>query len=282
MHFYYLDEAGCTGRNLLDENQPIFVLGGISVRDKGWNETQKSLSSVVEEYFDGGVPEDFELHAEELLSPEGDGPFSGHDRNRRNAFAESILRILAERRHDVHLFAIDKSKLSQARCDTNLPYDGRIPYHLAYDYLITYINWCVKEKLGVSARGMLIIDEKEQFHEDIERITHNRRFEGALAHRVKWIVEFSYPVDSQKNPMIQISDLVSFCSKKFFEVDAGYREEYPVEAKRFFAKCYDLIHARIVKKALVDRRGRGMERLNNFLVSIQAKPRGQWRRRYQL
>jgi hypothetical protein len=34
MHFFYLDESGDTGENLLDKNQPIFVLGGLSIADK--------------------------------------------------------------------------------------------------------------------------------------------------------------------------------------------------------------------------------------------------------
>lgn len=35
MHFYYLDESGDTGSNLNDPDQPVMVLGGISVRDEG-------------------------------------------------------------------------------------------------------------------------------------------------------------------------------------------------------------------------------------------------------
>lgn len=39
VHFFYMDESGCTGANLLDANQFIFVLGGISVADQKWNNT---------------------------------------------------------------------------------------------------------------------------------------------------------------------------------------------------------------------------------------------------
>lgn len=280
MHFYYLDEAGCTGCDLANQEQPIFVLGGISVRDEGWNATQEAMAAIIGEYFGNGIPQNFELHADQLLSPNGDGPFSGHARDRRNNLAKGILGLLADRSHDVHLFAIDKAKLNSCTCCVAMPYDTRTPYHLAYDYLITYINWFVKNHLGRSARGMLIIDAKEQFHADIERITQVRRFEGPAAHRVKWIVEFSYPVDSQKNPMVQLSDLVVFCAKKFLEIDNGYRNAYSQDAKRFYAECYALIHDRIRMKDLVDRQGRGMDQMNGFLREIQSKPVGQWKRRY--
>ena len=33
MHFFYLDETGCTGADLKNHEQPIFVFGGISVSD---------------------------------------------------------------------------------------------------------------------------------------------------------------------------------------------------------------------------------------------------------
>jgi hypothetical protein len=114
MHFYYLDEAGCTERDLRNAEQPIFVLAGISVRDEGWNATQESLSRVISDYFSGTIPAGFELHAEELLSPEGDGPFVCHDRTRRNDLARKILTLLDDRSHDVHTIGIDKGKLSVA------------------------------------------------------------------------------------------------------------------------------------------------------------------------
>lgn len=280
MHFYYLDEAGCTGCDLSNQEQPIFVLGGISVRDEGWNATQEAMAAIIREYFENKIPQNFELHTEELLSPNGDGPFSGHDRERRNNLAKDILGMLANRSHDVHLYAIDKAKLNSRTCRIAMSYDTRTPYHLAYDYLITYINWFVKNKLGRSARGMLIIDAKEQYRADIERITQVRRFEGAAANRVKWIVEFSYPVDSQKNPMVQLSDLVVFCAKKFLEIDNGYRNTYSSEAKKFYAECYALIHDRIRRQRLVDRKGRDMNQMNDFLRKIQSKPVGLWKRRY--
>ena len=185
MHFYYLDEAGCTGRDLANQEQPIFVLGGVSVRDEGWNATQEAMATKVGEYFENEIPQNFELHAEQLLSPDGAGPFSGHTRERRNNLAKSILGLLADRSHDVHLCAIDKARLSSCSCCVEMPYDTGTPYLLAYDYLITYINWFVKNRLGRSARGMLIIDVKEQFHAEIECITQVRRFEGPAAHRVK-------------------------------------------------------------------------------------------------
>lgn len=280
MHFFYLDESGCNGRDLTNKEQPVFVLGGVSVRDEGWHNTQEAMDQLVSQYFNGNVPPDFELHASELLSPSGDGPFAGHTRERRGELAKNILGLLTERSHAVHLFAVDKSKLAAAVAPSSAAYDLKIPYLVGYDYLITYINWVVKERLGRSARGLLIIDEKREFHDEVERLTYSRRREGPKTHRVKWIVEFSYPIDSGKNPLVQLSDLVVFCARKFLEIDGGYRESYPEAAKMFYAECYSLIHARLHKKDLVEREGRGMREINAYLKEIQAKPAARWKNKY--
>lgn len=283
MHFFYLDESGDTGRNLRDPNQPILVLGGISVRDKGWNESQKMLNNLFESFFNGEIPENFELHADDLLSPNGDGHFAGIDAQQRYGLAVDVLQILQERSHGVHYLAIDKAKLHDAP-DLNmvLSYNPRRPYLLAFDFLITYIHWFVKEKLGSSARGMIILDQKENYHNDIERIMRDRRYSGPNAHRLKWIVEFSYPIDSKKNPMIQFSDLVIYCIRRFIELENGYRENWPQEAKDFYARCYSMIRERVAKTTLVERQGRGLNRLNDFFSQVRVEPRRQWRRYYNI
>lgn len=115
MHFYYLDEAGCTGEDLNNDQQPIFVLGGVSVRDEGWNKTQEDFAKILSDYFGGRVPAGFELHAEELLSPNGHGPFLGHDRERRSLLAKNTLSLLNTRSHDMYTSLPLKSKKLQGR-----------------------------------------------------------------------------------------------------------------------------------------------------------------------
>lgn len=282
MHFFYLDESGDTGANLADQHQPIFVLGGISVRDEGWNTTQEHLAQIISDYFGGNTPNGFELHSKELLCPEGAGPFAGHDLQPRCELALRLLGLLAERAHGVHYLAIDKQSLAAANHDAPVPYGSDQPYPIGFDYLITYINWYVRERLGVSARGMVILDQKDQHHDLIEQLMHERRFGGAAAHRVKWVVEFSYSVDSQKNPMVQLSDLVIYCTKRFIEIENGHRDVWSQNAKNFYAKCYSIIRDRVARTALVERNGRHMDRLNAFITSVRAEPRVQWRRHYDL
>lgn len=282
MHFFYLDESGDTGRDLRNPQQPVMVLGGINLRDEGWNRTNIEFKKIMKDYFDGNIPAGFELHARELLSPRGEGPFEGHPMEKRTGLVVEILDWIAIRRHGVQLIAIDKAKVDSTPCGLSLAFNPSRPYLCAFDHLITYINWYVKEKLGFSARGMIILDEKPEYRQDIEKITHNRRFQGPRVHRVKWIVEISYPVDSRKNSMIQISDLVVYCTRRFYEIENGFCDNLPDDAKYFYAKCYSKIHDRIAHKSLMERGGRNYRRLNNYLVDIRCEPSAQWKRRYGL
>lgn len=276
MHFFYIDEAGCTGEDLNNNQQPVFVAGGIVVRDEGWNRTKETFGNLIAAYFDHQVPKNFELHSHELLSPNGDGSFAGHDRERRMKLANDVLDLISERSHQTCYFAIDKGKLNERlgtelRSKEYLP--RRAPYTVAYDYLVSKFEWFTKEKLGRSARGLVIADTKDGYEPDISVITQFRRVDAPVAQRVKWLTEFTYAVDSHKNPMVQISDLVCFVTKKFLEVDAGYREQWPPQAKAAYRDLYVKIHERLIKKDPLTETGRHSDQYNGFIAEIGLWPR---------
>jgi hypothetical protein len=85
MHFFYLDETGCTGADLGNAEQPVFVIGGVSVSDDRWRTTTDAVDAQVSTFFNGKIPENFELHAHELVA--GSGPFASIPQAERNAFA---------------------------------------------------------------------------------------------------------------------------------------------------------------------------------------------------
>ena len=277
-----MDESGCTGKKMDDNDQPIFVLAGISVADQKWNNTQTAFSKIINSYFDKKVPKGFELHSFELLSPKGEGPFAGHKIEKRLQLVRDILGLLDQLGHDAFFYAIEKCELSDSECDFEFCYDHKYPYLMAFDYLVTYINWHVKKNLGHTARGLIVIDEKKDVQKDIEKIIHNRRFEGAASNRVKWIVEFSYPVDSRKNPMIQIADLVALCIRRFLEIEKGYRNTWPDVVKEFYAECYSKVDLRVRKKNIVERTGKKEKNINDFVSQNQCKPKVRWKAQYGL
>lgn len=275
MHFCYIDEAGCTGCDLGNEQQPVFVSGGIVVRDEGWNRTKEDFYALMAAYFNGAMPNAFELHSHELLSPTGAGCFSGHDRERRISLAHSVLDLVSARRHNVMYVAIDKAKMGElgdVELRTKLYITRKDPYTIAYDYLISCYEWFIKERLGRSARGMAIVDTKDIFEGDILEILQYRRANAPAAQKVKWLTEFTYAIDSQKNPMVQISDLVCYVTKKFIEIDSGYKDNWPRDAKIVYRDLFAKIHARSVRKTALLESGRNSEQYNDFMAQIVRWP----------
>lgn len=189
--------------------------------------------------------------------------------------------MLDERGHHAHYVELSKRQLNDTADGTeHESFNCLVPYLLGFDYLTTLVNEHVRSKLGKSARGIIIIDEKEQFEADVACITRFRRFEVTRAHRVKHVVEFSYSIDSRKHPMIQLSDLVVFCTKKFLEVDQGHRDEWPDPAKHFFASCYNRIHPRLIKSTIIEQAGRHAARINPVIQASALLPRLRWKAHY--
>ena len=284
MHFFYLDETGCNGADLNAGQEPIFVLGGVSVKDQGWVATTEEMEKIVTAYFQPDpIPAGFELHAHELLSPSGDGPFTGHDRARRNQLAFDLLDLNSNPLPSCP-FCCPGQELMAAEAigSEHEVFHAQTPYLLGFDYMTTLINHHVKERLGHTARGVIILDKKEMFEETIARITRYRRFEVAKTRRIKWLVEFSYSIDSEKHPMIQLSDLVIYCTKKFLELDRDYRDAWPQPAKDFYAQCFEKVYARVPQKPLVQQLGKHANGVNDLLGRVAVKPRHGWKGFYGL
>ncbi|MGQ1890440.1 DUF3800 domain-containing protein [Thermophagus sp. OGC60D27] len=279
MHFFYIDETGCDGRSLTNRQEPIFVLGGLILRDEGWNKTHIEFEKIITRYFNGTIPDHFEFHTQDLFSPNGSGFFEGHTRENRNRLINQILDLVATRKHQYYYFAVDKAKLNAY--ETNQVrereyFDLKTPYLIAYDYLITSYEKYTKEKLGKSARAMVIIDEKDAFIEEIEAVTRFRRFNGAVGKRTKWIVEFSFAVDSEKNTMIQISDLLLFLTRKYLEIENGYKETLNSEIKNIFRDFYRKVNARLIYKKVQEESGRNSSYYNDFIKEISSTPSARW------
>ncbi len=279
MHFFYLDESGCNGRDLINVEQPIFVIGGIVLRDEGWNKTHSDFLIIIQNYFRGNIPNNFEFHTQDLFSPNGSGHFEGHDRARRNTLIHSLLDLITVRKHHFLHFAIDKKKLNEY--DTSLVLnnehlDLKVPYLVAYDYYISICESYTRNSLGKSARALIILDEKDIFSDEIENITRYRRFETVPAKKVKWISEFSYAVDSKKNTMIQLSDLLLFLTKKYLEIENGYRDNYSSQVKDTFREFYRKVHSRTISKSLVLEGKKSSSTYDAFLTNIFSKPSSRW------
>ena len=243
MHFFYLDETGCTAADLNAAQQPIFVLGGLSVDAKRWRKTTELFEKLISDFSLANNINIDELHASELLNSKG--KYQNISREKINKFISDCLSIIVSQKHPIHFVAIDKKRLGLASRGDPKILNTNIPYLLAFNYLVGYVEKYTKECLGSTARAMMIIDEKEIFLSQISEIVNFKRNNPVKTRRLKWLVELTYAVDSKRNPMIQLSDLVIFLVRKFIELDSGYRDNWPIEAKSFYKQCYEIIIDRV-------------------------------------
>jgi hypothetical protein len=129
---------------------------------------------------------------------------------------------------------------------------------------------------------MIILDQKEMYQGNIEELTRYRRYSVPNQRKLKRIVEFSYPVDSVKHPLVQISDLVIYLVRKFLECEGGYRKDWQADARNFYASCYAKILARVHWSTLIEAAGAEEKGAHDVLTAAQATHRPQWRRYYKL
>jgi Protein of unknown function (DUF3800) len=216
MHFFYLDETGDTGTDLKNAEQPIFVLGGVTVRDKGWRMTTDAVQKVISDFFNGAVPNGFELHAHDLVAHQG--PFAGRSQEDCNTLALALLDLIITLKHRTHFIGIDKRLLlKHADGEEHDIINCQTPYLLGFNYLVSYLERFVREGRGRSARGMIIIDQKDTYLTQVDKLTHYRRFDVPRGRQLKRLVEFSHSIDSLRHPLIQLSDLVIYTTRKFLE-----------------------------------------------------------------
>jgi hypothetical protein len=174
VHLCYVDEAGTTGKNLEDPQQPVFAMAGLLVSDEKWRKTESEVQQVIAQAFGGPPQQDFELHACELLAPEGEGPFTGWDRGRRNGLALDLLRLVDERRHQLLIQLVNKSRMAEAKPpDKNFGFDWTDPWEVAFAAVLTMAEEFLRStRTGRSSTGMVVIDHEPSYLEVVR--AHSR------------------------------------------------------------------------------------------------------------
>jgi hypothetical protein len=251
VHLCYVDEAGTTGKNLEDRQQPIFAMAGLLVSDEKWRKTESEVRRVITNAYEGPTPADFELHACELLAPKGEGPFVGWDRDRRNRLALDLLRLVDERRHQVLIQLVNKQRMAAAvPPDKDFGFDWRDPWEVGFAAVLTMAEEFLRSgRTGRSSTGMVVIDHEPSYLEVVRRHSRERQLATGWK-QVRKVMEIGYSATSHANPMIQLTDLVAFTMKKWAESEAGHRNEWPTEARAFYESCHDLVWGRVEFKML--------------------------------
>jgi len=217
MHLIYLDESGNSGCNLTDPQQPVFVLGALIIPENQWISVENSILSVISDYFQGEIPEKFEIHATDMRN--GTRHFKGTPLATRIELRNKLLQIAVD--HDLRFIyrAIAKKHYSSW---LEREYGAGIiinPHIAAYPLVAQTINNYLKNE-GSTALGILINDENREVVGDIERTTRILRANrGSL--QLDHIIEKGFFIDSSKSHALQLADLCIFYARKLEEIKIG-------------------------------------------------------------
>jgi hypothetical protein len=225
VHLIYLDESGNSGRNLNNPQQPVFVLCGLIVPESKWQPLETSLSAAIAKHWAQPQPDDFEVHASELINPK-----SQYVRNVttavRLAFMRDWLAIAAQQDLKLVFRAIVKERYLRwitGRFGAGVFID---PHVAALGLVSQVVNSHLKRLPG-KPLGMFISDENHAVARDVDKaIQLLRGAEGPV--RLTQIIEKGFFIQSHKSLALQLCDLCAYTIRRHEEIKRGARAK-PVD-----------------------------------------------------
>ncbi|MGA2233247.1 MAG: DUF3800 domain-containing protein [Tepidisphaeraceae bacterium] len=214
MHLVYLDESGNSGRNLNDQQQPVFLLCAMVVDESKWQLLEAGLKAVLSNHIPNwSTIENFEVHGADLRR--GGGQFAGMSVPARIAFRDAWMSAGAQ--VGVRLIArtIEKKAYSKWLASAFGSGVWINPHVAAFALLSRCVNNYLKSRDG-SPLGIFISDDNKEVAADVEKsIRVLRVAEGEM--RLSQIVEKGFFVDSRKSLPLQLCDLFALSLRKASE-----------------------------------------------------------------
>jgi hypothetical protein len=217
MQLIYLDESGNTGVDLGNPHQPVFVLGALLVPEECWLRLETDLTALVERFFPTR-PDDFELHATELINPRG--YFRQFAVAHRLEFCREVLQIAVRHKLRFVYRSIVKKNFARWLEKTFGPGVLINPHVAAFSLLSQVIQEYLKSLPGPPL-GIFISDDNREVTPDVEKsIRILRRDSSKLG--LSQIIEKGFFIDSSTSLPLQLCDLCVYAARRREERNAGF------------------------------------------------------------
>ena len=196
MYLAYLDES-------YDASEHWVV--ALLVEHGSVNDAQRALRAVVtDSSLDYGIPEDAELHGNELFG--GKGVFSGLEPRIRIGIYAKALRAIADCNCSIVLRGVSVSGLRRRYG----------PHEEPQRWVVEHLLERIDEFVSPDDHALVVADQHELSREllsDLRRY-QERATRGYRSRRLANIVDTMHFVSSSTNPLVQAADLVVFLKRR--------------------------------------------------------------------
>jgi hypothetical protein len=209
VHILYIDDSGTVD----DPNEQFFVLGGVSVFERGLYHQIKAVDDCIANFGLGGDHHDIELHGSSMYHGRDGVWRSVRDRPSREKMIHASLATL-KGHASLRLFAmiIDKQAAS--------PGD---PIAMAFEEMCNRFNLFLmrmNDRKDDNQRGLIVMDETRH-EKPLQTLARRFRVDGARWGHFRNLAEVPLFVDSRASRMIQLADLVAWSTFRKFQFKDG-------------------------------------------------------------
>jgi hypothetical protein len=209
MHILYVDDSG----SVSNPNEKIFILGGISVFERGIYHQIMATDNCVASFGIGPVA-DIELHGSPMYNG-GDGIWrTVRSRAAREQMIRSALATLGPGNRSIRLFAIAIDRVAASPRD---------PVELAFEEICNRFNLFLQrtgDRMNERQRGLLVMDESK-YEKPLQALARHFRINGGRWGHFRNLAEVPLFVNSKSSRLVQMADLVAWATWRKFEHQDG-------------------------------------------------------------
>jgi hypothetical protein len=215
MWIAYMDEAGNTGRNLRDPNQPIHLIVTMAVEESKVRVIHEHIRDVARRHCSPACDEDdFELHGKELFAAEG--YFASMPPEKRIEIYDDALRGIEMAAAEIIIRGVHKPRLHDRYAN---PYH---PHDIALMFTIESVERLARDH---DCRVLLVADEAKEIEDAALRDLANYQELGTSwgwnTEQIDRIIDTIHFVPSHRNPAIQLVDCATFVAARLRKAKAG-------------------------------------------------------------
>lgn len=210
MWFAYLDEAGNTGANLNDQQQPIHLIAGLLVPEARIRDVHGAVAEIEERHFpDLARQNDFEFHGSHLV--QASGLFRDQPVDKRLDALQDLMGIVS--RLDLRLLVkgVDKIRLAARYPRPHHPHD------LVMRHIVEEAERIARAKSaeGEACRFLLVADEMRGRHRRLLAEFRSLQQHGSVwgywpVDEVRHVIDTIHFVESHTSRPLQVADCVAY------------------------------------------------------------------------